>query len=86
MALGPVGPIPAGPNHVGRMTRGRAYALHLIVTARWTGNSPFGELELNELDPLNDLRDLARRRQRVHTRTLARMTDGGTPPAHIGST
>jgi len=33
------------------MTRGRAYALRLIVTARWTGNSPFGKLELNELDP-----------------------------------
>jgi len=55
VALGPVGPIPAGPNLLRRprpITHARAYSILLGVTFLWAGNFPFGKLALAELGPL----------------------------------
>ena len=55
LALGPVGPIPAGPNLLRRprpITHARAYSILLGVTFLCAGNFPFGKLALQELGPL----------------------------------
>ena len=81
MALGPVGPIPAGPFHLlpSIVSQRDAYTLLLVVALIWAGNFPLSKLGLVELGPLT----LSAARALIAAPLLAltsRALDGPLPP------